>query len=114
MIARMTSQSGPLPLMFWIRLVLGAALIGVLAFFGLFIFFAGLIAVLAFILVWQVRSWFQPRRAEPYRNMDYPDAPPGSPPPIDGDYKVIDDSRVEIIPPPRRPGQGSGPESGRN
>ena len=109
MIVQMTRQSGPLPLMFWIRLVLGAAVIGLLAFFGLFIFFAGLIVVLGAILAWQVWSWFQPRRADPYRNMDYADAPPGAKPPIDGDYVVVEESRIEIIPPPRRPGADSGP-----
>lgn len=109
MTIRMATQPSPLPLMFWIRLVVGAAVIGALAFFGLFIFFAVAIVMLSVLLVWQIWSWFQPQRAHPRRNMQFGDGQAGNAaPPIEGEFVVVDESRVEIIPPPRRPGQDSG------
>ena len=97
--------------MVWVRLVIGLAIVGVLAVFGLVFLFAGLIVILTGVLVWQMSRWFGPKGAEPHRNMP-PGARPDRSPTVEGEFTVVEDSRIEIIPPPPRPDK-SRPDSSR-
>ncbi|MGE0152247.1 MAG: hypothetical protein AB7R90_06475 [Reyranellaceae bacterium] len=81
---------GRLPARFWVQLVLGLVLLGVLAAFGFALLLGGALFVLGVALVAQLMAWFRGSRPRPYQ----PDV-------IDGEYQVVEQKKTPA--PPRAP-----------
>lgn len=79
-----------LPARFWVQLVLGLVVLGVLAAFGFALLLGGTILVLGVALVAQLMAWFRGNRPQPPR----PDV-------IDGEYQVVEQRKTSV--PPRSP-----------
>jgi hypothetical protein len=80
---------GRLPARFWVQLVLGLALLGVLVVFASALILSGALIVLGVALVAQLMAWFRGNRPQP-------------PPPeiIEGEYEIVEQRKT---PPPRSP-----------
>ncbi len=82
---------GRLPARFWLQLVIGLAVLAVLAVFGFALLLGGAVIILGIALVAQLMAWFR-----------------GRPPPrpnsgvIDGEYQVVEQQKPPP-PPPRNP-----------
>lgn len=72
-----------LPFMFWVQLVVGIVILGVLAFFGLMILLGGLAVLVVALVVHRV--WLYLRGGKPPRA-----APRSGAPVIEGDYRVVE------------------------
>jgi len=70
---------GRLPARFWVQLVLGLIVLGVLAVFGFALLLGGAVIVLGVALVAQLMAWFRGSRPQP---------PPSTV--IDGEYEVVE------------------------
>lgn len=81
---------GRLPARFWVQLLLGLVVLGVLAAFGFALLLGGAIIVLGVALVAQLMAWFRGSRPVPPRT----DV-------IDGEYEIIEQKKTP--PPPRSP-----------
>jgi len=70
---------GRLPARFWVQLVLGLFVLGVLAAFGFALLLGGALFILGVALVAQLMTWFRGSRPQPRQ----PDV-------IDGEYEVVE------------------------
>jgi hypothetical protein len=82
---------GRLPARFWVQLVLGLIVLGVLAIFGFALLLGGAVIVIGVALVAQIMAWFRGNRPQP-------------PPPeiIEGEYEIVEQRKTQA-PPPRSP-----------
>jgi hypothetical protein len=81
---------GRLPARFWVQLVLGLALLGILVVFASALILGGAVLVLGIALVAQLVSWFRGNRPRPPQTHV-----------IDGEYEVVEQQKSP--PPPRSP-----------
>jgi hypothetical protein len=79
-----------LPARFWVQLVLGLIVLGVLAAFGFALLLAGAFIIVGLALVAQLMAWFRGNRPQPPQ----PDV-------IDGEYQVVEQRKTPT--PPRSP-----------
>lgn len=81
---------GRLPARFWVQLVLGLALLGVLVVFASALILGGALVVLGVALVAQLVAWFRGNAPKPPR-----------PNVIDGEYEIVEQRKTPA--PPRSP-----------
>lgn len=81
---------GRLPARFWVQLLLGLVLLGVLAAFGFALLLGGAVIVIGVALVAQIMAWFRGSRPRPPQ-----------PHVIDGEYEIVEQKKTP--PPPRSP-----------
>ena len=83
---------GRLPVRFWIQLLLGLAIMAVLAVFGFALLLGGAVLILGVALVAQLVAWFRGSRPSP---------PPADV--IEGEYRVVEPGKPNQRPrPPER------------
>jgi hypothetical protein len=81
---------GRLPARFWVQLVLGLVVLGVLAIFGFALLLGGAVIVIGVALVAQLMAWFRGNRPQPPQTHV-----------IDGEYEIVEQRKTP--PPPRSP-----------
>ena len=81
---------GRLPARFWVQLVLGLVVLGVLAIFGFALLLGGAVIVIGVALLALLMAWFRGNRPQP---------PPAHV--IDGEYEIVEPKKAP--PPPRSP-----------
>ena len=78
---------GRLPARFWVQLVLGLVVLGVLAVFGFALLLGGAVIVLGVALVAQLMAWFRGSRPQPPSSTV-----------IDGEYQVVEQKKAPRAP----------------
>ena len=81
---------GRLPARFWLQLLLGLVLLGVLAAFGFALLLGGAVIVIGVALMAQIMTWFRGNAPKPPRS----DV-------IEGEYEIVEQRRTPA--PPRSP-----------
>ncbi len=81
---------GRLPARFWVQLLLGLVVLGVLAAFGFALLLGGALFVIGVALVAQIMAWFRGNSPRPPRS----DV-------IEGEYEIVEQRRTPA--PPRSP-----------
>lgn len=81
---------GRLPARFWVQLLLGLVILGVLAAFGFALLLGGALIVIGVALVAQIMAWFRGNAPKPPR-----------PNVIEGEYEIVEQRRTPA--PPRSP-----------
>jgi hypothetical protein len=81
---------GRLPARFWVQLLLGLVVLGVLAVFGFALLLGGAVIVIGVALVAQIMAWFRGNRPQPPQ-----------PEIIEGEYEIVEQKKAPV--PPRAP-----------
>jgi len=81
---------GRLPARFWVQLLLGLVIFGVLAAFGFALLLGGAVLVIGVALVAQIMAWFRGNSPRPPQ-----------PNVIDGEYEIVEQRKTPA--PPRSP-----------
>lgn len=81
---------GRLPARFWLQLLLGLVLLGVLAAFGFALLLGGAVIVISIALMAQIMAWFRGNAPKPPRS----DV-------IEGEYEIVEQRKTPA--PPRSP-----------
>ena len=81
---------GRLPARFWVQLVLGLVILGVLAVFGFALLLGGAVIIIGLALMAQIMAWFRGSSPRPPQ----PDV-------IEGEYEIVEQRKTP--PPPRSP-----------